>query len=428
MSWGGSFFFLFFFVLVLDNPSMTSQVPSINVETLKSEIRSAIINDKSFACPIACRVAWHASGTYDKNTKTGGSDGARMRFEPECSDPANAGLSIVRDMLHVVKKNHPDISEADLWTLAGCASIEFMGGPKIPHKMGRTDDVDGSKCPAHGRLPNASQGAEHIREVFYRMGFNDREIVALIGAHTVGRCHIARSGYDGPWTRNPLVFDNSYFKNLIELEWIEKKWHKGYDGPLQFTDEKTETLMMLPADMALKTDPEFRKYAELYAKNQDIFFTDFSAAFAKLVSLGCPEHCDPNSVVAISATERASAAFREACMHGSIGPVQELSKKSDVHAIELTTGRSGLHKAAYWGHIDTVKFLVNNLKLDVNHQDNEGDTALHDAARFGHTEVVQFLVNSGANVNLKNKSGFTAMDIAKEYSKDKVQAVLKSKL
>lgn len=29
------------------------------------------------------RLAWHASGTYDKEDKTGGSDGATMRFEPE---------------------------------------------------------------------------------------------------------------------------------------------------------------------------------------------------------------------------------------------------------------------------------------------------------------------------------------------------------
>lgn len=26
-----------------------------------------------------------------------------------------------------------------------------------------------------------------------------------------GRCHKDRSGFDGPWTANPLIFDNSYF-------------------------------------------------------------------------------------------------------------------------------------------------------------------------------------------------------------------------
>jgi len=37
-------------------------------------------------------LAWHASGTYDTKTKTGGSNGATMRFEPEIKEGANAGL------------------------------------------------------------------------------------------------------------------------------------------------------------------------------------------------------------------------------------------------------------------------------------------------------------------------------------------------
>jgi cytochrome c peroxidase len=38
---------------------------------------------------------------------------------------------------------------------------------------------------------------QHIRDIFYRMGFNDQEIVALIGAHALGRCHTEASGYWG---------------------------------------------------------------------------------------------------------------------------------------------------------------------------------------------------------------------------------------
>ena len=38
------------------------------------------------------------------------------------------------------------------------------------------------------------------------------DIVALSGAHTVGECHLDRSGFDGPWTEEPLKFDNTYFK------------------------------------------------------------------------------------------------------------------------------------------------------------------------------------------------------------------------
>jgi catalase (peroxidase I) len=78
--------------------------PKVNLDAVKSEIRAAVINQKANICPMSVRLAWHASGTYDKNDGTGGSNGgmrrsfvsifvynlATMRFEPEKSDAANA--------------------------------------------------------------------------------------------------------------------------------------------------------------------------------------------------------------------------------------------------------------------------------------------------------------------------------------------------
>jgi hypothetical protein len=67
--------------------------------------------------PVFVRLAWHASGTYDKVSKTGGSNGATMRFKPESEDGANAGLALAREALEPIKKQFPAISYADLWTL-----------------------------------------------------------------------------------------------------------------------------------------------------------------------------------------------------------------------------------------------------------------------------------------------------------------------
>lgn len=53
--------------------------------------------------PVLLRLAWHASGTYDKETGTGGSNGATMRFAPEGDHGANAGLVAARDFLEPVK-------------------------------------------------------------------------------------------------------------------------------------------------------------------------------------------------------------------------------------------------------------------------------------------------------------------------------------
>jgi cytochrome c peroxidase len=103
-----------------------------------------------------------------------------------------------------------------------------MQGPAIPYRPGRMDK-DIAACTPDGRLPDATQGSKHLRDIFYRMGFNDQEIVALSGAHALGRCHTTRSGFDGPWTFSPTVVTNEYYKLLLNEKWNWKKWN----GPKQ---------------------------------------------------------------------------------------------------------------------------------------------------------------------------------------------------
>jgi catalase (peroxidase I) len=55
------------------------------------------------------------------------------------------------------------------------------------------------------------------------IGFDDREIVALSGAHALGRCHEDASGYWGPWTRAESTFSNEYFRLLVDVRKREKK-------------------------------------------------------------------------------------------------------------------------------------------------------------------------------------------------------------
>lgn len=233
--------------------------------------------------PVLIRLAWHASGTYDAKSNSGGSNGSTMRFSPESNHGANAGLDVARKLLDPVKAMFPWISYADLWTLAGAVAVEEMGGPHVPWRAGRVDKASGGDCTPDGRLPDASLGAPHIRGVFGRMGFGDQEIVALSGAHTLGRCHTDRSGFSGPWTNAPTTFSNLYFTELLTNTWTKKKW----DGPLQYED-KSKTLMMLPTDMTLIWDKKFKAWVDLYHKDEAKFAADFAAAFSKLMELGVP--------------------------------------------------------------------------------------------------------------------------------------------
>merc|ERR1712000_525456 len=171
------------------------------------------------------RLAWHAAGTYDKATNSGGSDGATMRFAPESDHGANAGLAVARTLLEPIQARHPGISTSDLWQFAAVVAIEEMGGPKIPFRPGRVDKPDETHCTPDGRLPDAAQTQNHIRDIFYRMCFNDREIVALLGAHAIGRCHSDRSGFDGPWTKAPTMFSNEFYRELLEQQWTPRRWN-----------------------------------------------------------------------------------------------------------------------------------------------------------------------------------------------------------
>lgn len=68
-------------------------------------------------------------------------------------------------------------------------------GPKIDMRYGRVDTKTAAECPREGNLPGANapfddaspDAPAHLRKVFHRMGFSDGEIVALSGAHTIGR-------------------------------------------------------------------------------------------------------------------------------------------------------------------------------------------------------------------------------------------------
>ncbi|KAM7259812.1 hypothetical protein ACFE04_015553 [Oxalis oulophora] len=240
-----------------------------------------------FCHPLLVRLGWHDAGTYNKDIEEwpqrGGANGS-LRFEVELKHGANAGLVNALNIIQPIKDKYSNVTYADLFQLASATAIEEAGGPKIPMKYGRVDVTGPEQCPEEGRLPDAGPPSpgDHLKKVFYRMGLNDKEIVALSGAHTLGRSRPERSGWgkpetkytkDGPgepggqsWTVQWLKFDNSYFKDIKA--------------------KKDEDLLVLPTDAVLFEDPSFKVYAEKYAEDLEAFFKDYADAHAKLSNLG----------------------------------------------------------------------------------------------------------------------------------------------
>ncbi|XDV47512.1 hypothetical protein PO909_017117, partial [Leuciscus waleckii] len=73
--------------------------------------------------------------------------------------------------------------------------------------------------------------------------------------------------------------------------------------------------------------------------------------------------------------------------------------------------RTGLIVACYQGYVDVVIALAQCPHLDVNWQDNEGNTALITAAQAGHITISNYLLNyfPGLDIEKRNCHGFTAL-------------------
>lgn len=87
--------------------------------------------------------------------------------------------------------------------------------------------------------------------------------------------------------------------------------------------------------------------------------------------------------------------------------------------------RKLVHQAAALDKLDIVKWLIDHFRIDVNQQDDNGDTALHVAARWNRLSTVKYLVNeqqaSRTIMNNKNQLAGDAKNALPE-----IQALLPS--
>ena len=251
-----------------------------SVSEVAEDIR--ILNTKYGTAPIFIRLAWQSCCLYS-NDGTGRLNGCLADSGCIYSRlPCNRGMERSIQLLKNIQSKH-QISWADLIALAGCVSVEDLGGPRITYHYGRTDGpLDVEKKDLLGKVPDPHKGVNHLKNTFSRLGFNRSEMVALMGGHTVGGIHKYFSGVDGQHSTKRFVFDSDYF-----VELIENKWHlESNPGEPTVYKNKDGDLTMLPIDIALLADPALSSIVRTFAYNEAIFFGNFASAFEKLLGLG----------------------------------------------------------------------------------------------------------------------------------------------
>jgi len=59
-------------------------------------------------------------------------------------------------------------------------------------------------------------------------------------------------------------------------------------------------------------------------------------------------------------------------------------------------------------------------RSDVNVKNNDGWTPLHSAAYYGHFEIVKYLVEHGADIIAKNNDGLTPLQCAESKDNEEI--------
>lgn len=113
-----------------------------------------------------------------------------------------------------------------------------------------------------------------------------------------------------------------------------------------------------------------------------------------------------------------------AALKGHLALVKKLVERdADVNK----TGWTALHYAASGGHTQVIDFLLENSAY-IDAESPNGTTPLMMAAMYGSPESVKLLIQAGADLNVKNMVGMTALDFAvradRQNSKELIETAL----
>lgn len=87
------------------------------------------------------------------------------------------------------------------------------------------------------------------------------------------------------------------------------------------------------------------------------------------------------------------------------------SKNSSLINSKTKNNVTPLHMSVVYDNMNNIRYLVRNLKVDINAKDDDGWTALYYAAANKKMEAYNLLLKLGADKNIKNKDGLKPADV-----------------
>ena len=116
--------------------------------------------------------------------------------------------------------------------------------------------------------------------------------------------------------------------------------------------------------------------------------------------------------VRMTATNKNKTALQLAVERNWPNVIKKLVEQGAVASLDAS-GESLLHQAARQGaSSEVIQFLIDELKIEVNAEDDLGFRPLHSAVSRFTNEVVSNLVFNGADMESRTKAGMTPLHVA----------------
>lgn len=306
--------------LIWQDPVPKADYLMIQEKEIK-ELKAKILNSGLTVSQLVS-TAWASASTFRGSDMRGGSNGARIRLEPqrhwEVNNPAELAKILAKLETIQMEFNRAQgggdkaqsevkkVSLADLIVLAGCTAVEKAAKEagfeiSIPFTPGRTDatqeqtDVDSFAVLeplADGfrnylKMKFKASAEELLVDKAQLLTLTAPEMTVLVGGMRVLNANFNSSKH-GVFTTRPGVLSNDFFTNLLDMGTVwtpvseERDLFEGRDrktGKTKWTATRV--------DLIFGSHAELRALAEVYgsADGQEKFINDFAAAWAKVMNL-----------------------------------------------------------------------------------------------------------------------------------------------
>ncbi|KAK7317577.1 hypothetical protein RJT34_01932 [Clitoria ternatea] len=266
-----------------------------------SEIIQSIANEKQHSRP---STAGATLRLFFLDCMVGGCDASILVTSNSFNiAERDADLSLSGDGFDMVARAKMSL-EIECPGIASCADIlatatrdlvVAVGGPSYEIRLGRKDSLQSKSTDAENQYPLATMTMSQLVTLFTSKGFSIQEMVALVGAHTIGYSHCKefsnRLFNFSKDSESDPAYNRQYAAGLRKLceNYTEDPTMSAYNDvmtPWKFDNMYYRNLKsglgLLATDSAMYGDQRTKPFVDMYANDQARFFKDFASVMEKL--------------------------------------------------------------------------------------------------------------------------------------------------